>query len=96
MIPGLQSKLSEEVVASATSISVRTDLVIVTGTTAIATISPPRQGGAGTILILVPISGAVSTTTAGNIGKVVAMVQFQSCTFVWSKSQQKWYPGPIS
>lgn len=95
MIPGLTSKLSEEVLASATSISPKTDVVYLTGTTAIATIVPPYGGFSG-ILFVVPTGGAVATTTAGNIAAVVTMTDLMPCVFIYSKLNQQWYPGAIS
>ena len=95
MFPGTTSKCSESVLASATTIFPKTDIVRLTGTTAIATIVPPYAGFSG-ILILVPTGGNVATTTAGNISAVVTMVDEQSCVLVYSKTAEKWYPGAIS
>lgn len=96
MIPGIVSKLSESIVASTTSIVVKSDIITVTGTTAIATISVPSQGGFSGMILVVPVDGSVATTTAGNINKAVTMIQNQVCVFVYSKRTGKWYPGPIS
>lgn len=96
MIPGLMSRLSEVTVASTTTVVIKGDLVRVTGTTSIATITPPGQGGFSTVIFVVPVDGTVATTTAGNIMKAVSMVQNQVCVFVYSKKDSKWYPGAIS
>lgn len=95
MIPGLTTKLSEAAVASTTTITVKTDLVRVTGSTNIATIVAPGEGFSQ-ICILVPVDGNVATVTTGNIAKAVTMPQNQTCTFVFSKKTALWYPGPIS
>ena len=97
MIPGSTTKLSEETLASALTIYPSKDLVILTGTTAVATIAPRFGGGFSGILFIVPTNAAgVATTTADNIAVAVTMPQFRPTVFVWSKSQAKWYPGPIS
>ena len=52
MFEGIVSKLSETTMASAATIAPQTDLVILTGTTAIATIKPPVNGGFSGILFV--------------------------------------------
>lgn len=96
MFPGSTTKLSEETLASATSINPTKDLVLLTGSTAIATIVPHYGGGFSGILLLVPLDGTLATTTAGNISLVVTMAQTQVTVLVYSKAQNKWYPGAIS
>lgn len=96
MIPGLTTKLSEEIVATATSINVTKDLVRLTGTTSIATITGNFGGGFSGIVILVPTEGNVATTTAGNIAAVVTMVDQRATVLVFSKEDNIWYPGAIS
>lgn len=92
MIPGLTTKLSEETVASAATISPKSDLVRVTGTTAIATIVPAFGGGFSGILFLVPVA-AFTTVTTGNIALASTAVVGKALTMVYSKSQNKWYPS---
>lgn len=96
MIPGVTSKVSEEVIASTTTIYPKSDLVRLTGTTAVSTIIPSFGGGFGGFLIVVPTDGSVALNTAGNILKAVTLVQNQMCTLVYSKRAGAWYPGPIS
>lgn len=95
MIPGITSKLSEEVLASATTLTPKADLVRLTGTTAIATIVPPYAGFSG-ILFIVPTTGDVATTTAGNIQVVQTMVQNQLTVLVYSKLANKWFPHALA
>jgi len=90
MIPGTQSKLSESVVASATSISVKTDIVRITGSTTIQTILSPLQSS-GMMVILIPVDGAVSLGTSGNILVGIAMAQNRAVWLVWNKGAAKWY-----
>ena len=96
MIPGLTTKLSEEVIASAATIAPKTDLVRVTGTTNIATITPAFGGGFSGILFVVPVDGTVNTVTTGNILVAVAMPVNRATLLVYSKVANKWYPGAIS
>lgn len=96
MIPGFTTKLSESVVASAASISPKTDLVRVSGTTNIETITPNFGGGFSGILFVVPTDGVVNTVTTGNILVAVAMAQNRVTVLVYSKVANKWYPGAIS
>lgn len=90
MIPGLQSKLSESIVASADSIVVKTDIVHVTGSTTINTISSPLMSSS-MIIILIPVDGAVTLGTAGNVLVGIAMAVNRSVTMIWSKRVGKWY-----
>lgn len=96
MIPGIQSRLSESVVASTTTIKAKTDIIRLTGTTTIATITAPSQGGFGTVLFVVTVDGAVATVTTGNISRAVTMTTNAVTVFVYSFGTAKWYPGAIS
>lgn len=97
MIPGTTTKISESTVASTTSIDVKTDLVKLTGSTAVATINPAHFGGGFSgMLILVPLDGTLGLLTTGNIAIAVTMAQKQCCLLVWSKKEAIWYPGAIS
>lgn len=91
MLPGMSTKLSEEVLASGATIAPSKDLVVLTGSTALVNIVPPRNGGFSTFLMLVPRDGAINTTAAGNIGTVFAMAQNRVHLFVYSKIHNKWY-----
>jgi len=95
MIPGTISKLSEDTLASAASISPKTDMVKLTGSTAIATIRPPYEGFSG-ILCLVPLDGTLGLLTTGNIAIAVTMAQERATFLVYSKLTDTWYPGAIS
>lgn len=95
MFQGTTSKLSESTVASAATISPKTDLVRVTGSTQIATIDPPYGGFSG-IMWLVAVDGAVDLLSSGNIAAAVTMAQNRAVVLTYSKSANKWYPGAIS
>ena len=95
MIPGTTSKISEDALASAATIHPKTDLVKLTGSTAIATIFPPYEGFSG-ILILVPRDGTLGLLTTGNISIAVTMAQNRATVLVYSKVANTWFPGAIS
>ncbi len=95
MFPGLTTRLSESEIASAATIEPVTDLVGLTGSTAIATITPPYAGFSG-IMILVPKDGTIGLLTTGNIALAVTIPQNQNCVIVYSQKDEVWYPGAIS
>ena len=96
MFPGLTTKLSEETLASAASISPSKDLVKLTGNTAVATIVPHFGGGFSGVLFVVPVDNTVATLTTGNISLAVTMPQNRVTVLVYSKEENTWYPGAIS
>lgn len=96
MFPGLTTKLSESVVASTTSVDVKTDMIRVTGTTDIATFKPHFGGGFSGVLFVVPVDGTVNTVTTGNIPVAVAMAVNRVTVFVYNHVTNKFYPGAIS
>jgi len=91
MIPGLTSKMSESTVASASAITAKTDIVKVTGSTAVNTINPNFGGGQFSgLLVLIPTDGALTLGTSGNILAGLAAVQNRAVFLVYVKSLQKW------
>lgn len=76
-------------IASATSINPKSSIVFVSGTAAIATITVPYFGFAGTIT-LIP-TGAFTTTTAGNIAIATTAVVGRALTMTILGST--WYPS---
>jgi hypothetical protein len=91
MIPGTTSKTSETTVASASSIVAKSDVVLVTGTTAIQTIIPNFGGGFGGVLVLIPTNAAgVTLGTSGNILVGIAAAQNRGVVMVYVKSLAKW------
>ena len=90
MYPGRNTRLSEESLASATSVAPKADLVRMTGTTTLATIVPPFAAFSG-VLVIVPTDGNVATTTTGNIGVAVTMPQNRATVLVFSKVTGLWY-----
>lgn len=96
MFPGLTTKISEAVVASTTQISAKTDLIVLTGTTAINEITPNFGGGFSGVLFLVPVDGTVALQTGQNIVAAVTMLQNRVTVLVYSKSEQLWFPHALS
>src|SRR5689334_299006 len=98
MFPGLTTKLSEDIVASAATITQQADLVRVTGNTSIATINTLGSfGGIGSgIVVIVPVDDDVATLTTGNIAVAVTMPQNRATVLVFSHKTGLWYPGAIS
>lgn len=96
MIPGLTTKISEETLTAAATITPSKDLVKLLGTTSIATIVPNFGGGFSGVLFIVPTEGATATLTTGNIAVAVTMADLRATVLVYSKANDKWYPGAIS
>lgn len=90
MIPGTVSKVSETTVASAATISAKSDVVKVTGTTQIDTIRP-STGGFGQFLVLIPTDGSVVLSTSGNILIGITAVINRAVFMTYVKSTGKWY-----
>lgn len=100
MIPGLVSKISEELIALSTTSTVGRDLVHVTSTTdttVLSTIVGPSLGGFPGLFILVNRSGNnITTVTTGNIAAARTIPVDMPILFTFSKLTSKWYPGAIS
>lgn len=100
MIPGLTTKVSEELLALTTTIKPKSDVVHITSTTSttvLATITPTFGGGFSGLLVLVNRSGNnITTVTTGNIQRAATIPVDLATVLVYSKSTGKWYPGAIS
>lgn len=91
---GVVSRQSESTVASAPTISPKTEVVRVTGTAAIVNITPFTLGFSGTIYVI-PV-GIFTWTVAGNIGLAGTAVVGKLIVFTYSRSQNKWYPSVVA
>jgi hypothetical protein len=89
MIPGLQSKMSEAIVASAATVTVKTDIVSLTGSTQINTILSPLMGS-NMMVVLVPVDGSIILGTSGNILIGITAVINRAVWLVWNKRVGKW------
>jgi hypothetical protein len=99
MIPGLITKISEQAISLATTISPTADLVHVTSTattTVLTTIIPPFTGSPG-IMVIVNRSGANMTTlTTGNIATAVTIGANVAIILVYSVLTGKYYVGALA
>lgn len=100
MIPGLATKISEELISLSTTSTVGRDMVHVTSTTdttVLATIIGPSLGGFPGLFVLVNRSGNnITTVTTGNIAAARTIPVDMPVVFTFSKLTSKWYPGAIS
>jgi len=91
-IPGAAGRLLEEIITTAATISPRSDVVILKGTTGISRITPPGTGGVNDgVVTLIPVDGAVGLLATGNIALAATIPQNKLITLVYSISQGKWY-----
>lgn len=97
MIPGYgPSKCREDVVASAASITVKSDLTRITGTTQIDNIFCPVLVGRDSVLIFVytPDAG-VTISAAGNVAVSQALVTNRLYAYMFSFISNKWIPHGV-
>ena len=80
-------------IASATTIAPTQQIVFVSGTTAIATITPPAPIASGGGQITLIPTGAFTTTTAGNIALASVAVVNKTLTMTYDTTTTKWYPS---
>lgn len=96
MLPGQMSKLTQgKLTTTAATIAPLHDYVRLTGTTSIATITPPPhfQASGGGILFLIPTGGDVALLTTGNIALAVTMTSKKVTVLVYDTSTSLWYPN---
>lgn len=90
MIPGMVSKLKEVAVASTTSIGpFQGEVVVVSGTTDVATILP-NFGGQFAQVLRVVTPAAVTFTTTGNILVGTTTTTNMATILTWVPSLSKW------
>ena len=89
----LATSAAAPTIASATTIAPTTAIVFISGTTAIATITPPAPiaSGGGSIT-LIP-TGLFTTTTAGNIALASTAVVSRAMEMTYDVTTTKWYPS---
>ena len=82
-------------IASATTIAPTTQIVIISGTAAVVTITAPApiSAGGGTIT-LIP-TGAFTWTAAGNIAVLGTAVVSRALTMTFDVTTTKWYPSYV-
>jgi hypothetical protein len=97
MIPGYGStRMKEEVVASATTITIKGDLIRLTGTTAVATIlSPMNVGRDGFLIFIYTPDAGVTINAAGNVAVSQALVTNRLYAYAFSVLAGKWIPHAV-
>ena len=95
MIPGIVSKLSESVVALATTIAPTTDVIVISSTTSTTVLNTitPAQGASpfDQLLVIVNNSGnAITAVTTGNIATTCSIPSGNMASFVYSSNLGKW------
>ena len=88
MIPGSVTKLTEKTKASAATVVADSDVLLLTGAVAVNTIIPKLTFSQ--FLILIPVSGALTLGTSGNILVGLAAVQNRAVYLTYVKSLNKW------
>lgn len=98
MYPGATTRLSRRTLASAATIVADKDLLVLTGTTSIDTITPrtPNILGMCQILYILPTGGNVATTTSGNINAVVTMTDDKISMLIYEPTLAKWFHHALS
>ena len=94
-IPQLMGRTIWEVVASAGTISPKTDKIRLTGNSAIATINRPSNYTLGPITLLSTDAAPATLTAAGNIAVAVTLVRYRHCTLLYDPITSKWYPSYV-
>ncbi len=84
---------SAPTIASATTIAPTTRIAFVSGTTAVATITPPSNLGSFDNQITLLPTGAFTTTTAGNIAIASTAVVSRALIMTYDATTTKWYPS---
>jgi hypothetical protein len=89
----LASTAAAPTIASAGTIAPTTRIVFISGTTAIATITPPSPISAGGGQITLIPTGIFTTTTAGNIALASTAVVGKALIMTYDSGTAKWYPS---
>lgn len=84
------------VVASTTTIPVTSEIMRITGTTAIQTITPPHPYFNGPIYLLNTDSSVGTIGTSGNVAVGVTLTRYHLFTLVYDPAVSKWYPSTVS
>lgn len=92
MFQGTVSRLSVSEQASSTAgVVAKTDVIVLSGTTQIETITPKTAAIGSQVVWLVPTGGAVVLGTSGNIAAAETCPQDKATPLVWVQSTGKWY-----
>jgi len=93
LLSSFKTSAAAPTIASATTIAPTTAFAFVSGTTAIATITPPVQvSSSGGQITLIP-TGVFTTTTGGNIALASTAVVNKALIMTYDSGTSKWYPS---
>ena len=94
-ISTVQSQLQPNPVtmAAATTIAPTTFVTFLTGTTSVATITPPVTGSHMLCLVSTDSGTTNATVTTGNINKASTFVQNKALLLVYDPATAKYYPS---
>jgi hypothetical protein len=79
-------------IASAATVGPTSFITFISGTVAIATITPPADGQHMLVFIFTTTT-PVAFTTTGNVKRVSTPVQNVPVVLLWNPNESKYYPG---
>lgn len=88
-----QQQLLPVTMAAATTIAPSTFITFLTGTTSVATITPPVSGAHMLCLISTDSGTTNATVTTGNINKASTFVQNKALYMAYDPASAKYYPS---
>lgn len=91
MIPGSLSKIKEDVVASADTITIKADFTLITGSTEVNTILTPMMGSSNIIFVACNNPGGLTLGESGNILTGGGLEETRAYILIWSRRLGKWY-----
>ena len=78
-------------IASAASVAPTSFLTFISGTVAIATVTPPADGVHELVFVFTTTTPTAFTTTGGNIKAVATPTQNVPCLLIWNPVESKYY-----
>ncbi len=80
-------------IASAATVAPTSFITFISGTVAIATITPPADGQHMLVFIFTTTTPVAFTTSGGNIKRVSTPVQNIPVILLWNPNENKYYPA---
>lgn len=84
MYPGRVTRLTESYITAANTIRPRTDVVLVSGLTPIATITPTFGPRVAQMVILIAAGNPITLVTGGNIYDGFTIPTGRCCILIWT------------
>jgi hypothetical protein len=93
MYPGSVTRLTEKTKASADAIDADADVILLTGTTTINTITPKTNAfaKAATVVYLIALDGSITLGTSGNIAVGGTILQNRYAQLIYSPTTGDWH-----